>query len=223
MPCGCRVLHLKIRQPSALRLSLVLWRLARSTATIVSSVVWPREEKCLAMGRSAVFETDLRCSQNLSPGLLPVSLMYDRVHAGQVMIYMRLLVVHENLCCMVRGTPGVLIWEAGLVWAQVLHRGRRQGKVPFGSSSVFAPDWRLLLTKESRRLVSRRYAPSTRELSNSSLFSGSDFKRMKFLDRMFFTWWLMGLYVKIKGMTSLLDCPLLGGRKAVSRGIVSAC
>ena len=80
------------------------------------------------MGRSAVFETDLRCSQNLSPGLLPVSLMYDRVHAGQVMIYMRLLVVHENLCCMVRGTPGVLIWEAGLVWAQVLHRGRRQGK-----------------------------------------------------------------------------------------------
>ena len=67
------------------------------------------------MGRSAVFETDLRCSQNLSPGLLPVSLMYDRVHAGQVMIYMRLLVVHENLCCMVRGTPGVLIWEAGLV------------------------------------------------------------------------------------------------------------
>ena len=87
------------------------------------------------MGRSAVFETDLRCSQNLSPGLLPVSLMYDRVHAGQVMIYMRLLVVHENLCCMVRGTPGVLIWEAGLVWAQVLHRGRRQGKVPFGSSS----------------------------------------------------------------------------------------
>ena len=46
---------------------------------------------------------------------------------------------------------------------------------------------------------------------------------MKFLDRMFFRWWLMGLYVKIKGMTSLLDCPLLGGRKAVSRGIVSAC
>ena len=70
-----------------------------------------------------------------------------------------------------------------------------------------APDWRLLLTKESRRLVSRRYAPSTRELSNSSLVSGSDFKRSKFLDRMFFTWWLMGLYVKIKGMTSLLDCP----------------
>ena len=52
---------------------------------------------------------------------------------------------------------------------------------------------------------------------------GSDFKRSKFLDRMFFTWWLMGLYVKIKGMTSLLDCPSLGGRKAVSRGIVSTC
>ena len=81
----------------------------------------------------------------------------------------------------------------------------------------------MLLTKESRRLVSRRYAPSTRELSNSSLVSGSDFKRSKFLDRMFFTWWLMGLYVKIKGMTSLLDCPSLVGRKAVSRGIVSTC
>ena len=119
----------------------------------------------------------------------------------------RSLVVHENLCRMVRGPPGVLIWEAGLVWAQVLHRGRRQRKVLFGSSSVFAPDWRLLLTKESRRLVSRRYAPSTRELSNSFLVSGSDFKRSKFLDRMFFTWWLMGLYVKIKEMTSLLDCP----------------
>ena len=81
----------------------------------------------------------------------------------------------------------------------------------------------MLLTKESRRLVSRRYASSTRELSNRSLVSVSDFKRLKFLDRMFFTWWLMGLYVKIKGMTSLLDCPLLGGRKAVSRGIVSTC
>ena len=134
----------------------------------------------------------------------------DRGHARQVMIYTRLLVVHGNLCRMVRGPLGVLIWEAGLVWAQVLHRGRRQGKVPFGSSSVFAPDWRLLLTKESRRLVSRRYAPSTRELSNSSLVSGSDFKRSKFLDRMFFTWWLMELCVKIKGMTSLFDCPSLG-------------
>ena len=30
--------------------------------------------------------------------------------------------MHENLCRMVRGPPGVLIWEAGLVWAQVLHR-----------------------------------------------------------------------------------------------------
>ena len=51
----------------------------------------------------------------------------------------------------------------------------------------------------------------------------SDFKSLKFLDRMFFTSWLMGLYVKIKGMTSLLDCTLVGGRKAVSRGIVSTC
>ena len=51
MPRGCRVLHLKIRRPSALRLSLVLWRPARTTATIISSVVWPGEEKCLATGR----------------------------------------------------------------------------------------------------------------------------------------------------------------------------
>ena len=118
MPRGCRVLHLKIRRPSALRLSLVLWRPARTTATIISSVVWPGEEKCLATGRSAFFETDLRCSQNLSPSLRPVSPTYDRVHARQVMIYTRLLVVHENLCRMVRGSPGVLILEAGLV-----HRG----------------------------------------------------------------------------------------------------
>ena len=53
MPRGCRVLHLKIRRPSALRLSLVLWRPARTTATIISSVVWLGEEKCLATGRSA--------------------------------------------------------------------------------------------------------------------------------------------------------------------------
>ena len=118
MPRGCRVLHLKIRRPFALRLSLVLCRPARTTATIISSVVWPGEEKCLATGRSAFFETDLRCSQNLSPSLRPVSPTYDRVHARQVMIYTRLLVVHENLCRMVRGPPGVLIWEAGLV-----HRG----------------------------------------------------------------------------------------------------
>ena len=128
MPRGCRVLHLKIRRPSDLRLSLVLWRPARTTATIISSVVWPGEEKCIATGRSAFFETDRRCSQNLSPSLRPVSPTYDRVHARQVMIYTRLLVMHENLCRMVRGPPGVLIWEAGLVWSQVLHRGRRQGK-----------------------------------------------------------------------------------------------
>ena len=124
MPRGCRVLHLKIRRPSALRLSLVLWRPARTTATIISSVVRPGEEKCLATGRSAFFETDLRCSQNLSPSLRPVSPTYDRVHARQVMIYTRLLVVHENLCRMVRGSPGVLILEAGLV-----HRGCWSGRL----------------------------------------------------------------------------------------------
>ena len=158
MPGGCRVLHLKIRRPSALRLSLVLWSPARTTATIIKkiyilSVVWPGKEKCSATVRSAFFETDLRCSQNLSPSLCPVSPTCDRAHARQVMIYTRLLVVHENLCRMVRGPPVVLIWEAGLVWAQVLYRGRRQKKVPFGSFSAFAPDWRFLLTKESRRLV----------------------------------------------------------------------
>ena len=66
MPRSCRVLHLKIRRTSALRLSLVLWSPARTTATIISSVVWSGEEKCLATGRPAFFETDLRCSQNLS-------------------------------------------------------------------------------------------------------------------------------------------------------------
>ena len=39
MPRGCRVLHLKIRRPSALRLSLLLWRRpARTTATIISEI-----------------------------------------------------------------------------------------------------------------------------------------------------------------------------------------
>ena len=128
MPRGCRVLHLKIRRPSALRLSLVLWSPARTTATIISSVVWPGEENCLTTGRSAFFETDRSCSQNLSPSLRLVSPTY--ASARQVMIYTRLLVVHENLCRMVRGPPGVLIWEAGLVWAKFLHRGRRQGSYP---------------------------------------------------------------------------------------------
>ena len=63
MPRSCRVLNLKIRRPSALRLSLVLWSPARTTATIISSAVWPGEEKCLAKGRSAFFETGLRCPQ----------------------------------------------------------------------------------------------------------------------------------------------------------------
>ena len=179
MPRGCRVLHLKIRRPSALRLSLVLWRPARTTATIISSVVWPGEEKCLAKGRSAFFETDLRCSQNLSPSLRPVSPTYDRVHARQVMIYTRLLVVHENLCRMVRGPPGVLIWEAGLVWAQVLLRGRRQGKVPIGSSSVFAPDWRLLLTKESRRSHSYLTYTSSHPVRCKNSVPYSQFLRLK--------------------------------------------
>ena len=126
MPRGCRVLHLKIRRPSALRLSLVLWSPTRTTATIISSVVWPGDEKCLATGSSAFFETDLRCSQNLSPSLRPVSPTYDRVHARQVMIYTRLPVVHENLCRMVRGPPGVLIWQA---WVG-MGTGVRFSKVP---------------------------------------------------------------------------------------------
>ena len=136
MPRGCRVLHLQIRRPSALRLSLVLWRPARTTATIISSVVRPGEEKCLATGRSAFFETDLRCSQNLSPSLRPVSPTYDRVHARQVMIYTRLLVVHENLCRMVRGSPGVLILEAGLV-----HRGCWSGRLGWFTGGVDLGGW----------------------------------------------------------------------------------
>ena len=63
MPRSCRVLNLKIRRPSTLRLSLVLWSPARTTATIISSAVWPGQEKCLAKGRSAFFETGLRCPQ----------------------------------------------------------------------------------------------------------------------------------------------------------------
>ena len=49
MPRGCRVLHLKIRRPSALRLSLVLWRPARTAATIISS-------KLKLIARVLVFE-----------------------------------------------------------------------------------------------------------------------------------------------------------------------
>ena len=138
MPRGCRVLHLKIRRPSTLRLSLVLWRPARTTATIISSVVWPGEEKCLATGRSAFFETDLRCSQNLSPSLRPVSPTYDRVHAGQVMIYTRLLVVHENLCRMVKVHRGVLIWETGLASWTTEQPGGLVPRVGVGSFSNMA-------------------------------------------------------------------------------------
>ena len=50
-----------------------------------------------------------------------------------------------------RATRGVLIWGNAFVWAQVLHRGRLQGKVPVMSSPVLAFVWRLLRTKESRR------------------------------------------------------------------------
>ena len=121
MPRGCRVLHLKIRRPSALRLSLVLWRPARTTATIISSVVWPGEEKCLATGRSAFFETDLRCSQNLSPSLRPVSPTYDRVHALQVMIY---------------------TMRTSAVWSEV-HRGCWSGRLGwYGHRSCIVDDGR---------------------------------------------------------------------------------
>ena len=45
-----------------------------------------------------------------------------------------------NLCRIVSGPPGVLICDVGLVWSQVLHRGRWPGKVPFGSFSVLTLD-----------------------------------------------------------------------------------
>ena len=48
MPRGCRVLHLKIRRPSALRLSLVLWRPARTTATIISEIYQFRQQTFFA-------------------------------------------------------------------------------------------------------------------------------------------------------------------------------
>ena len=52
----------------------------------MSPVVFPGEQKCLATGRSAFFVTERRCSQYLSPSLRPISSMYDRVHARQVII-----------------------------------------------------------------------------------------------------------------------------------------
>ena len=59
------------------------------------------------------------------------------------------------------------------------------GKVPFESSPVFILDWRLLWTKESLKLESRRYAPRTRKLRKISMVSGSDLSNSKFLVRMF--------------------------------------
>ena len=53
-------------------------------------------------------------------------------------------------------SPGVLIVGEALVWVQVLHRDRPQGNVP-RSSPETEMVFRWLLTKESRRLVSRRY------------------------------------------------------------------
>ena len=58
---------------------------------------------------------------------------------------------------MVMHPPGVLIAGEALVWVQVLHRDRPHGNVP-RSSPETEMVFRWLLTKESRRLVSRRSA-----------------------------------------------------------------
>ena len=55
MPPGCRVRHVNIRRASARLLSMVLRKPSRTTDTIMSSVVFPGEQKCLATGRSAFF------------------------------------------------------------------------------------------------------------------------------------------------------------------------
>ena len=57
--------------------------------------------------------------------------------------------------------PGVLIVGEALVWVQVLHRDRPHGNVPLSSSETDML-FRWLRTKESRRLVSRRYAHNIR-------------------------------------------------------------
>ena len=75
MPRGWRVWHLKIIRPSALRRWVVSLNPVLNTDTITITIVCPGEEKCFATGRSAFFLTDLRCSQNLSPSLRPVSPM----------------------------------------------------------------------------------------------------------------------------------------------------
>ena len=73
--------------------------------------------------------------------------------------------VLANFCRTVSGGPlGVLIWAAELV-----KRGRRQGKVLLESSPVFIRDLRLLWIKESFKLESRRYPARTRELRKISM------------------------------------------------------
>ena len=65
--------------------------------------------------------------------------------------------------------------------------------------------------------MSRRYAPSTRESLKITLLSGSDLSREKFSDRLFFTWQLVGLYVKIKGNDLFDGLPSLDVCEAASR------
>ena len=65
--------------------------------------------------------------------------------------------------------------------------------------------------------MSRRYAPSTRESLKITLLSGSDLSREEFSDRLFFTWQLVGLYVKIKGNDLFDGLPSLDVCEAASR------
>ena len=156
MPPGCRVRYVNIRRASARRLSMVLRKPARITDTIVSSVVCPGEQKCLATGMSAFFLTERQMFTE--PVLEPASGFATTSNKVNDITPP----ARKSLSDRQRATRGVDLGRcvcvgAGLTpWAVT-------GK---GSSQV--------IPSMSFKLVSRRNARGKRKSLKTSLVSGSD-------------------------------------------------
>ena len=87
----------------------------------MSPVVCQGKQKCFATGRSAFFVTERRCSQNLSPSLRPVSSMYDKVHARQVIMVNEVTSrTRESLSDGQRSTRGVDLERCACVGAGLI-------------------------------------------------------------------------------------------------------
>ena len=163
MPPGCRVRYVNIRRASARRLSMVLRKPARITDTIVSSVVCPGEQKCLATGMSAFFLTERQMFTE--PVLEPAS-GFANVRQSACTTSNKVNDItppaRKSLSDRQRATRGVDLGRCVCVGA---------GLTPW---AVTGKGHSQVIPSMSFKLVSRRNAPGKRKSLKTSLVSGSD-------------------------------------------------